>query len=102
MEEGEVVVPKLWVHFDSKPNDKGQPSNRCKKVPIINTKRNISETSTRTTILDVQKYVLIINCFQKFLIVTALSSDSIGSTCKIVIVSAASLRTYTYKKLTTI
>lgn len=44
MEEGEVVVPKLWVHFDSKPNDKGQPSNVgtpsekicCKKVPVIN------------------------------------------------------------------
>lgn len=54
MEEGEVVLPKLWVHFYSKPNDKvepgnvGKPSEKicCKKVPVINAQRNKSETST--------------------------------------------------------
>lgn len=56
MEEGEAVVPKLWVYFDSKPHDKGEPGNVrkpsekicCKKVPVVNAKRNKSETSTRT------------------------------------------------------
>lgn len=65
MEEGEVVLPKLWVHFDSKPNDKGEPGNvgkpsekSCrKKVPVINAKRNKSETSTRTIRSNGLKYV---------------------------------------------